>query len=238
LTIILKFLFVFFACGIAPGTTSKDMAKIIMDSLPSYNIRWNHLAASLNFEGLRSLLGIDCHNLRNVHDLELFRSEGGIFCRWKQYMSDDVWSKPRLLVRPEHIHVVAKAVPDPIQHSFSDTQKAKFEDFLNKFEMLMASTNMLGEKEREGMKWLKKHTSTDMGYEMPLKQMISEIEMANRGTACRTMVDTLHEVPSDILYANCPGLLPCVVTLSPCHLVVKNHHLPQELTFQVFHWKA
>ena len=71
-------------------------------------------------------------------------------------MSDDVWSKPRLLVRPEHIHVVAKAVPDPIQHSFSDTQKAKFEDFLNKFEMLMASTNMLGEKEKEGMKWLKK----------------------------------------------------------------------------------
>ena len=214
------------------------MAKIIMDSLPSYNIRWNHLAASLNFEGLRSLLGIDCHNLRNVHDLELFRSEGGIFCRWKQYMSDDVWSKPRLPVRPEHIHVVAKAVPDPIQHSFSDTQKAKFEDFLNKFEMLMASTNMLGEKEKEGMKWLKKHTSTDMGYEMPLKQMISEIEMANRGTACRTMVDTLHEVPADILYANCPGLLPCVVTLSPCYLVVKNHHLPQELTFQAFHWKA
>lgn len=139
----------FLACGIAPRIASKDMAKIIMDSLPSYKIRWNHLAASLNFEGLRSLLGIDCHNLRNVHDLELFRSEGGIFCRWKQYMSDDVWSKPRLLVRPEHIHVVAKAVPEPIQHSFSDTQKAKFEDFLNKFEMLMASTNMLGEKERK-----------------------------------------------------------------------------------------
>ena len=73
---------------------------------------------------------------------------------------------------------------------------------------------------------------------MPLKQMISEIEMANRGTASRTMVDTLHEVPADILYANCPGLLACVVTLSPCYLIVKNHHVPQELTFQVFHWKA
>lgn len=183
------------------------MAKIIMDSLQSYTIRWSHLSASLNFDDLRSLLGVDCHNLRNVHDLELFRSEGGIFCRWKQYMSDEVWSRPRLLIRPEQIPLVAKAVPQPIRHSFSDAQKAKFEDFLNKVEMFMASSNMLGEKEKEGMKWLKKNTSTDMGYEFPLKQMIADFEMANRGCASRSVMGTLHEIPDDIMYSNCPGLL-------------------------------
>lgn len=181
------------------------MAKIIMESLQSYTIRWNHLSAALNFDGLRSLLGIDCHNLRNVHDIELFRSEGGIFCRWKQYMSDDVWSRPRLLVRPDHIHVVAKAVPEPIRHSFSDAQKSKFEDFLNKVEMFMASSNLLGEKEQEGMKWLKKNTSTDMDFEFPVKQMIADFERANGGCGSRSMVGTLHEVPDDILYGVAPG---------------------------------
>ena len=53
---------------------SKDMAKAIMDSMKSYTLRWNHLSGSLNFDRLRSLLGIDCHNLRNIHDLWAFQN--------------------------------------------------------------------------------------------------------------------------------------------------------------------
>lgn len=159
------------------------MREILVASMKSYTIAWNHLDASLNFDGLRNLLGIDCHKLRNVHDLEIFRSEGGIFCRWKQYMSDEIWSRPRLLVLPEQIPVVARAVPETLKHAFSDSMKSKYDDFLNKFELLLASTNILGEQEKEGMKWLRRATSTDTGYEIPVQKIIEDIEMANGSSA-------------------------------------------------------
>ena len=214
---------------------SKDMAKAIMDSMKSYTLRWNHLSGSLNFDRLRSLLGIDCHNLRNIHDLELFRTDGGIFCRWKQYMSDDAWSKPRLLVPPEYIGIVAKAVPEPIKHEFGQAAKNKFDDFLNKFEMFLVSTNMLGEKEKEGMAWLRKATSQDSGFEFPLRRMISEIEMANNGSAIRALGHSVHEMPVDILYANCPGLFAFVLIVQVPVLVVCDW---QELTSLGCLWRV
>ena len=132
--------------------TEKDMQNHIVTTLRSYSVGWDHLVAQLDFDALRTLIGIDVHNLRNVHDLELFRTEGGVFCRFKQYMSDEMWSRPRLVLTRDQVPVVARAPLTPIEHKFSDSAKTKFQDFITKFELL-ASTNLLGESEKTGQEF-------------------------------------------------------------------------------------
>ena len=67
-----------------------DMKQIIVSTLKSYKMEWDRLHASLDFEALKTLLGLDIHHQRNVHDLEIFRTTGGVFVRWKQYISDEL----------------------------------------------------------------------------------------------------------------------------------------------------
>lgn len=55
-----------------------DMKQIIVSTLKSYKMEWDHLHASLDFEALNTLLGLDIHHLRNVHDLEIFRTTGSL----------------------------------------------------------------------------------------------------------------------------------------------------------------
>ena len=51
-----------------------EMMDIIKRGLKSYIVQSNHLSAQLDFEAYRTKLGVDVHNLRNVHDLEVFRT--------------------------------------------------------------------------------------------------------------------------------------------------------------------
>ena len=157
------------------------MATLIMNSLKSYSMSWNHLEGSLDFEALRALLGIEVHKLRNIHDLEIYRAAGGIFARFKQYMSDTTWSRPRLVIGSEQVPIVAQAVPKPILHQFSASHKQKFADFLTKFELLLQSTNMLNEDEKEGIKWLRDANSRDTGYKMDILKIINDIESVHNG---------------------------------------------------------
>ena len=36
--------------------------------------------------------------LHNIHQLHVYRDRDGIYCKWKQYMTDDAWSHPVLLL--------------------------------------------------------------------------------------------------------------------------------------------
>ena len=65
--------------------------------------------------------------------------------------------------------------------------------------------------------------------------MISEIEMANNGSAIRALGHSVHEMPVDILYANCPGLFAFVLIVQVPVLVVCDW---QELTSLGCLWRV
>ncbi|CAK9105722.1 OTU domain-containing protein, partial [Durusdinium trenchii] len=131
-----------------------DVMNIIVATLKSYTLDWNHLHASLNFEELN--LGLEIHALRNVHDLEVFRTNGGIYVRWKQYLSGELWSRPRLVVAAENMATVATAMARPphIRHCFSQDMKTKFHDFLGRVEVQLGSMNLLDDRVKAGVAWL------------------------------------------------------------------------------------
>ena len=54
---------------------------------------WTQMAADLDLPRVHG------HDLPRIHVFNIFRSNG-IWIKWKQYMSDDAWSRPVLLLGP------------------------------------------------------------------------------------------------------------------------------------------
>ena len=182
-----------------------DMASVIMKTLKSYDLEWNHFHASLDFDALKTLLGLEIHSLRNVHDLEVYRTTGGIYVRWKQYISDELWSRPRLVVTADNIPLVARARPPHIRHKFSDDHKAKYRDFFSKLEIQLGSMNLLDDHVKSGMRWLHDVTQHETDSVLPVNAMLRDIQ--NGASAIGSIRSGDTAVPDDVLLLNCPGHL-------------------------------
>ena len=72
------------------------------EKLTSFHVSSSHLAEMWDWEHV----GKDCSipaasRIRNVHCLNVFRQHGGIWIKWKQYLTSATWSDPILLI-PGH----------------------------------------------------------------------------------------------------------------------------------------
>ena len=79
----------------------------------------------------------EIHGLRHVHQIELSRTVRGIGIRWKQWMSDTVWSRFHILVPFEDIETLARFRPVSIPMRFQNEQPrmewiSQFEDAFKK----------------------------------------------------------------------------------------------------------
>ena len=114
--------------------TMGEMEAVSSQSLKSFSISWHHHGSSFDFSYLRKVFGIEFHRYRNVHCLRLYLDSSGIWAKWKQYLSDQTWSQPRLLVEYDRIAIFATAKPPFVAHKFDESQKAKHLNFLEKLE--------------------------------------------------------------------------------------------------------
>ena len=114
--------------------TMDEMATISSQSLKAFAMNWSHHGSSYDFTHLRTLYGIELHRYQNVHSLRLYVDNMGIWVKWRQYVSDESWSTPRLLVEYDRVAVFATAKPPLVKHEFDEQSKAKHLNFLDKLE--------------------------------------------------------------------------------------------------------
>ena len=112
-----------------------EMAEVATSSLKAFHMNWSHHGSSYDFAHLRALYGIEFHRYRNVHSLRLYVDSTGMFVKWKQYVSDESWCTPRLLVEYDRLAAFATAKPPLVVHEFGEAEKAKHLNFLNKLEI-------------------------------------------------------------------------------------------------------
>ena len=147
-------------------------------------------------------LGIpEFHGLRHVHQLKFCRHDGIHVC-WKQWMTDEHWSKPHLLVPAEEMREVAAVRPTVQQMDFPEAEKTKV--WLDKLEVWAAAQEVPGYQSR--IAWLRgvvDHTASDCMGGLSLDHVLAEIRNAG---SCRT-ADSLQmvEFPPDITTQLCPG---------------------------------
>ena len=124
------------------------------EKLTSFHVSSSHLAEMWDWEHV----GKDCSipaasRIRNVHCLNVFRQHGGIWIKWKQYLTSAAWSDPILLIPRHRFEEVAAWRPGAVAFHFDDL--ATKESWLDKFELSLAQRSKSVECGAASVQWLR-----------------------------------------------------------------------------------
>lgn len=114
--------------------TFDELEAVASSGLKSFAINWNHHGSSHDWTYVRKMYGLEFHRYRNVHSLRLDMDESGIWIKWRQFVTDESWSKPQLIVESDRVPLFAHARPPVVPHDFDEPRKAKYNNFLDKLE--------------------------------------------------------------------------------------------------------
>ena len=124
--------------------TREDMLHIITTELKKWTIRCGHLYTVWKWKDVVSVVPLPAlHGLHNCHAFQIFRA-GGVHLRWKQYMTDETWSKSIVLVEPHHVPTLAAWRPEAIAPELAGKQAMLA--FADKLELFLADTHQSLEK--------------------------------------------------------------------------------------------
>ena len=121
--------------------TPDDMLDLLREHVLYTQIRSGHVRQVWAWKLLTDKQVNPCYReiqgLRHVHQIELSRTAAGIGIRWKQWMSDKVWSSFHILVPPEEIATIADFRPHSIPMKFPEENPRL--EWINVFEQWCAN---------------------------------------------------------------------------------------------------
>ena len=166
--------------------------------------QWQHLGVSSDMEHIRGIIGVEFRRLRNIHHIELYRTQEGVWAHWKQYVTTEAWSKPLLLMHDDQVVLLSRLKPPDIPHAFSATQVDGFTNFLKQLERVLSASGRF-EQFQSGLEWLQA-VGTNRGcfsgasideILADLRRMGSAFPIQQQGA--------LPILPDDVLLAVAPG---------------------------------
>ena len=103
--------------------TLDDLWNHVRSALASGDsIHTTHVCQTCGFTQLGADAGlpkIHGHDLPRIHCFNVFRDVSGMWVKWKQFMTDEVWSRPVLLIRARRIKEVALMRPTEVDAQFA-----------------------------------------------------------------------------------------------------------------------
>ena len=103
--------------------TVDDIWTLVRSALSNGDkIHTAHVCQTWGFTQLGADAGlprIHGHDLPRIHVFNVFRSTSGIWIKWKQFMTDDVWSRPVLLLGARRMQEVARMRPAKVDARFN-----------------------------------------------------------------------------------------------------------------------
>ena len=116
--------------------TVVGMLRIAAQHLRTCEFTPDHLDQVWNWHGLKTQPWFrKMTGLARVHAIRIYRSNG-ICMQWKQWMTDDEWSKPALLVPADMIATVAAWRPDEVPMRFPNPDR--MHDWLHRLQLWCA----------------------------------------------------------------------------------------------------
>lgn len=183
--------------------TLPDMADAVNKALAGQDIMWQHLDCTWNFTSLRSAIGIEFHRLRNVHDIELYRTDDGLYCRWKQWLTDEVWSRPLLLLNSQDVVRVGELEPVRVPNRFDDGQQAKMLAWLDKIRVHIAASGQDKNRELEWLRRVVQGSEPTLQPRLTIADMLRNIRSCDGRAAPKSAREA--EFPMDVLGQLFPG---------------------------------
>ncbi len=183
--------------------TLDDMINAVKAGMPTQDIIWHHLSSVWDWTLLRAQIGIEFHKLRNVHNIEFYRTESGLYCRWKQWMTDEVWSRPLLLLSSQDVIRVGALLPNVIPNMFPEDQQAKILNWLDTIEVSLRGS--MQDKTSE-LQWLRRAvqgTEPTLQPTLRISTMLEQIRSMDGQVAPKSSYEA--EFPMDVLHQLFPG---------------------------------
>lgn len=182
--------------------TVADMWGIVTKELKSFNIKPAHLYCSWNWKQMKDDFDLpDIGGLRHAHVLNVYRSQG-IQLRWKQFMTDEGWSRSVMLVPPHKVNVLGRWRPGRHDMLFQDTT-ARYA-WLDKFEAYLADVHGTSFGYKSSLAWLRDVVSggADVCRGPGVDEMVSDLlNIAARRVPQRMC----GQLPHDIVTSFFPG---------------------------------
>ena len=147
--------------------------------------------------------------LGRIHVLNFFR-DGGIWVKWKQYMTSETWSKPFLLIPESDIPRVAAWRPAQRQQCFKNPSSKLA--WLIKFEVSLADATWSLQKHTDAIA----HLRDIVNSKAPLYQAGPDLEdilndlmrLGGDGRAAEAMPTSDQAFPADQIVQLFPGAYP------------------------------
>ena len=144
--------------------------------------------------------------LGRIHVLNFFR-DGGIWVKWKQYMTSETWSQPFLLIPESDIPMVAAWRPAQRQQVFKNPSSKLA--WLNKFEVSLADATWSLDKHSDALGSLRDIVnSKDPFYQTGpnLEEILTDLmKLGGDGSAAKAATASDHAFPADQIVQLFPG---------------------------------
>ena len=131
-----------------------QVQELVMKKMRGFTVQMEHLTTAWNWKELDELQLSPLVGQRNVHCLNIFRHDGGIWIKWKQYMTSDSWSTPLLYVRPADVVRIASFRPTQKPLAFSADIKVKMHTWVHKLAVFLTDPHDTISRHHDDLSWL------------------------------------------------------------------------------------
>ena len=189
--------------------TIDDMWEIITNALNAFDIQVCHTKQTWAFKELSDKSNAvhlpSISKLHFVHAMNIFRMPQGIFMKWKQYVTDEIWSTPVCIVQARQMRHIAALCPSPVQKKFA--MRDEMLAWLGRYTNYLSDMHGTYDLHKQGIKWLEnviKHEHQEFNDYTPLDHIINELVHIGQSQG-RPPQAVPCEIPDDQIVALFPG---------------------------------
>ena len=187
--------------------TVEKLVAILQQRMPGFDFDSSHLSRVWNWSSLKGLDLPAFKGLPRVHALNFFRSRGGIYVKWKQYLTSDDWSRPVLIVPADDMARVADWKPDAFDMRFNEKTRNKTHAWLNRVETALVDVSTDTSAPLPNFQYLKDLVDSKLPQfwsTLTVEQMIYDLKNA-RDVADPAVRGAIGTMPVDVLVPLFPG---------------------------------
>ena len=189
--------------------TWDDFINVLQTEMRSYDMTFAHLYAMWDWTAFKTEFNMpDVHGLGRVHVVSIYRSSG-IYMRWKQYMTDEAWSKSVLLMPPSKMRDVASWRPATIEPKFE--MATQLQSWIDKLELFLCDGQHTVDNFASRITWLRKlidHNVPLYTTGPPLRTIVHELlKLGNpsKHSTWNESMDNGNTLPCDQITQLFPG---------------------------------
>ena len=186
--------------------TVETVMKILTDGLPGFSFDWAHLSRVWDWTSLNRLDLPPFVGMSRAHALNFYRSNGGIYVKWKHYLTSEEWSRLVLIVPVHDMARVASWRPAVLDLTFKQDIRAEAHSWLNRVETSLVDVSTSTSNQLPDLQYLRDLVDSKLpqfGSTLTIDEMIFDFK--NVGNVHLPKQETRGTMPPDVLVPLFPG---------------------------------